>query len=91
VSDSEQILKRGQLQNVGSAQLPADDGLALIIDGMDLEHVLGQIEADNDNLGTWDDSSRRGFRQPHLTHHIGAGAVHPITSALSTCFYEEGC
>lgn len=39
-----------ELQHLRTAKLATDERLTLRIDGVDLEHVLGQIEADNDNL-----------------------------------------
>ena len=44
------IANLSQLQHLCSAKLPANDGLACRIDSVDLKHVLGQIEAYNDDL-----------------------------------------
>lgn len=39
-----------ELQHLRPAKLATDDRLTMRIDGVDLEHLLGRIEADNDNL-----------------------------------------
>ncbi len=58
---------------------PSNDDLARIADGVDLEHVLGQVEANGGNLqGGWLPGS--GLRDSNHFGPLrsGAGAIHPI-------------
>lgn len=72
-----------ELQNLGPAELATDDRLTLRIDGMDLKHVLGQIEADNNNLlGHGTTPLDVASYSRILYNYLGAGPDHPITSQV---------
>jgi hypothetical protein len=49
-SDQARCQSGKERDDLGTAQPPAQDDLALIIDAVDLEHVLGEIYADSGNL-----------------------------------------
>ena len=71
-----------KLEYLFAAQLPGNDDLAVFVDAVDLEDVLGQINADGANLHV--DDPLRMIRFATITHWHdsmpGAGVVHPIKS-----------
>jgi len=72
-----------EFQNLNPAELATIGRLALRIDRMDLEHVLGQIEADNDNLCGHASALDVASDSRTLYTHLGVHAAHPITSLLA--------
>ena len=55
-------------EDLGPAQRPAHDHLALIVDAVDLEHVLRQIEADGANHVSWTVPVDGGLNDRILAH-----------------------
>jgi hypothetical protein len=68
-----------EADELASAELTADQNLSVLIDAMNLEHMLGEIEAYCRDMH-WS-GSLSGAEAITLSHRVlpGAGAVHLIT------------
>jgi hypothetical protein len=76
-----------QRQKLIAPYLPAKDGLPLSIDPMNLENVLGDVEADRGNLHLDGPFPLMVTDSTILAHcdAVGSGAVHPITAERGRC------
>jgi len=80
-ADQARLKRPEQRQELIAPHLPAQDRLPLPIDPMNLENVLGDVEADRGNLHL-DGSFPLMVTDSTILAHCnaaGSGAVHPIT------------